>query len=407
MLADCQASFHAAAAAQTTDYGRPMPHLRHRRTLTAACVLACIAGTPASLPAAADSPLGWIHSDLRNAYTQDPWSVELILGGLAVNETIDVLNIREDLLAGTRQLEGDSGDLSGELAGIHVGLTPGLSAFYRRQKTALTVDIGTVSSINLLDIDDSLDTTLTSYGVKWNLFESGLFDNARPWHALSLELSRIENSTADFKGRLDRINITENFQIYFTNPQTFAVQNLEEDGWLSRLLYSMPVTDTLAASGWIGYGETEGTSGTGAISDVPFFADALTQNFAMDEAKLQFGASLHWSITPRMPLQLSYEYIRINNADLVIEASSNSSLLPSFLRGANLNAATAQDNHTLHGSLSYWVTPQVHVSVTGKLFRNQFLGIITHYNNPLSSSFANQPYGYVGIEIGARLTAPR
>ena len=61
-------------------------------------------------------------------------------------------------------------------------------------------------------------------------------------------------------------------------------------------------------------------------------------------------------------------------------------MLPSFLRGANLNAATAKDNHTLHGSLSYWVTPQVHVSVTGKLFRNQFLGIITHYNNPLSSS---------------------
>ncbi len=139
----------------------------------------------------------------------------------------------------------------------------------------------------------------------------------------------------------------------------------------------MPVTDTLAASGWIGYGETAATSGTGAISDVPFFADALTQHFAMDEAKLQFGASLHWSITPRMPLQLSYEYIRINNAELLVEASSNSSLLPSFLRGTNLNAATAQDNHTLHGSVSYWVTPRVHFSITGKLFRNQFLGIIT------------------------------
>ena len=100
----------------------------------------------------------------------------------------------------------------------------------------MTVDIGEVSSINLLDIEDSLDTTLTSYGFKWNLFESGLFDNARPWHALSLEVSRIENSTDDFKGRLDRINITENFKIFFTNPQTFALENLEEDGWLSRLL---------------------------------------------------------------------------------------------------------------------------------------------------------------------------
>ena len=213
-----------------------MPHSRHRRSLAATCILALMGGTLTSLPAVADSPLGWIHSDHRNAYTQDPWSIELLIGGLAVNETIDVLNIREELLAGTRRLVGDSGDLSGQLAGVQVGLTPGISAFYRRQQTALTVDIGEVSSINLLDIEDSLDTTLTSYGFKWNLFESGLFDNARPWHALSLEVSRIENSTDDFKGRLDRINITENFKIFFTNPKTFALENLEEDGWLSRLL---------------------------------------------------------------------------------------------------------------------------------------------------------------------------
>lgn len=384
-----------------------MPQLRHRRPRAVSGLPVLLCTLLASLPALADSPLGWIHSDHRNAYTQDPWSVELILGGLAVNEDIDVLNIRDELLAGTRRLEGKSGDLSGDLASLQIGLTPGISAFYRRQQTALTVDIGEISSINLLDIDDSLDTTLTAYGFKWNLFEAGLFDNARPWHALTLEVSRIENSTADFTGRLDRIDLTENFKIFFTNPQTFAVQDLDEDGWLARLLYSMPVGDTLAASGWVGYGETEGTSGTGAVSDVPFFAEALTQSFAMEEAKLHFGASLHWSITPRMPLQLSYEYIRINDADLFIQASSVSSLLPSFLRGSNLNTATAQDNHTLHGSLSYWVTPQVHVSLTGKLFRNQFLGVITHYNNPLSGSFANQPYGYIGLEIGARLSAPR
>jgi len=369
--------------------------------LTFGCSLAVLVN------AHADAPLGWIHSDQRSAYTPQAWSLELTLGELAVNETIDFLNIREELLAGTRALEGDSGDLSGSLAGLQIGLTPGLSAFYRRQKTALTVDIGTVSSINLLDIDDSLDTTQTSYGIKWNLFEAGVFDRARPWQALTLELSGVKNHTEDFQGSLDRIDLTENFRVFFTNPQTFAVESLADEGWLARLIYSMPVAETMTASGWIGYSESAGTSGTGAISDVPFLADALTQSFEMDESRLQLGASLHWFITPRIPLQLSYEYIRVNDTELQINASSNSSFLPSFLRGANLNTATAQGNHTLHGSLSYWVTPLVHVSVTGKLFRNQFLGLITHYNNPLSASFANQPYGYIGIEIGARLRAER
>lgn len=50
--------------------------------------------------------------------------------------------------------------------------------------------------------------------------------------------------------------------------------------------------------------------------------------------------------------------------------------------------------------MNWWVTPEVYVGVAGKLFSNQFTGIIPHYNNPLSGSFGDLPYGYLEFRIG-------
>ena len=81
--------------------------------------------------AQADSPLGWVHADHNSAYTLNERTFELTLGAIAVNEDLDFLDVREDLLAGTRQLEGDSGDISGNNLELHVGILPWLSALRR------------------------------------------------------------------------------------------------------------------------------------------------------------------------------------------------------------------------------------------------------------------------------------
>ena len=104
----------------------------------------CAALAVASTGAKADSPLGWVHTDHISAYTVDERSFELSFGAIAVNEDIDFLGVRDDLLAGTRQLEGDSGDIGGNVLELNVGITSWLSAYYRRQQSELVIDIGEV-----------------------------------------------------------------------------------------------------------------------------------------------------------------------------------------------------------------------------------------------------------------------
>ncbi|MCP5357175.1 MAG: hypothetical protein H7A06_03415 [Pseudomonadales bacterium] len=351
----------------------------------------------------ADTPLGWISTENPSAYTIDALDAELSLGKVMVNDTIDFLNIRSDLLAGTRKLVGNSGDLQGQRAEVQFGLTSSLSVFYRHQEQDLKIELGEIASIGLTDISNGLSTTATAYGFKWNFFESGYYDNSGPWHAAALEVMRTRNVTDDYEGHFDRVTINENFIVTFTDPQTFRLDSMEDEGWQARLLYSAPLSSTMATTVWAGYGETSASSGTSADIVLEQLVDDFYQHFDMEDRHYMLGASVHWQLTPRIPVQLSYEFLRVNNSKTDIVAPPSNSVLPSFLRGDNLGTVSEHSNHTLRGSVSYWVTPDVHVSFTGKLFSNQFLGVIPHYNNPLSGSFADKPYGYVGLQLGLRL----
>lgn len=372
-------------------------------TRTNSLIGTCLISSLHASLAFADSPLGFIHSDNPSAYTIPAWDYEITLAGLAVNDTIDFLDVRKDLLAGTRKLVGDSGDLTGRRAEIQLGLTSYLSAFYRRQEQDLKIELGSIASVNLLDIDDGLSTTMTAYGLKWNFYETRHADNSKPWHAASLELTRTRNTTDDYEGVFDKVRVDSNLSISFDTPQTFRLQQMEDTGWQARLLYSMPVLDNISSSFWLGYADNEASSGTGSSIPLPSIAAAFEQSFKSQQKQMLLGVGMNWQITPRMPLQLSYEYVRINSAKLTAVVSPLNTLLPSFLRGSNLSGSGTGDNHTLRGSLSYWLTPYANISLIGKLYSNQFLGVIPHYNNPLSGSFAENPYGYAGIQIGISL----
>lgn len=353
----------------------------------------------------ADTPLGWLNSDHPSAFTLDALSIDLNITGLAVNENLDVLNVRDTVLAGTRQLGGKTGDLSGNKVAAQFGITSTLSAFYERQQTDLTVDIGSVSSVNLVSIDQELSTTSTQYGLRWNFFEAAYFDNANAWHAASLEISKTENSTKDYSAVIDKIFLASggiDVTLRFTNPQTFGLQDLADDGFKARLLYTRPLTDKITGNFWAGYAEVDASAATGSDITTAFLAEAFTQTISIEDRQISFGAGLNWQITPRLPLQISYEYIRVNNIDTQVEFNSTNAFLPSFLR-ADDSPQSVNDNHTVRGSLSYWITPQLNLSLTAKVFSHQFLGVVPHYNNPLSRSFADKPYGYAGVQLGFRL----
>ena len=347
----------------------------------------------------ADTPAGWISSSNQAAYTATAGEFEISIAGLAVNSTIDFLNKREELIANNRALAGDSGDLSGAKFEIHYGITEAISVFYRQQQHQLTVDIGTINSVSVVDIDDSLDTTQQEIGFKWTFFEANLLNPGNRHSAASLEISAYSSSSDDYDVTADELNLS-NQQIFFRDPQTFSVADLKDDGWKARLVYSLAVAQFGVASIWAGYGESQATSGTTSDLTVDSLRQLFEQSFELKESYLYLGASINVQVAPRIPVNISYEAINISDSNFIQIPEIPSSQLPGFLSGANQSSEDI--NHTLRVSVAYWLTRRMTISLSGNLYSNQFLGVLPHYNNPLTGSFSTLPYGFASIELGYR-----
>lgn len=346
--------------------------------------------------ALADTPLGWINSTNSSAYTTTKGDLELSLSGIAVNETLDFLNYREDLIAASGSLEGDSGDLSGSKFELHYGLDRDIELFYKRQDHALTLDLGEISSVDLVDIDDSLDTLSESIGFKWTFYRANLLNADNRFTAASVELSAYNNESDDFEAVIDEIRL-QNLTVTFGIPQTFSITGLEDRGWKSRLILTTPVLDNYVASIWAGYGESEASSGTTSDLQSATIRRFFEQSFDLEETYFYLGAAISAQFTPRLLLDLSYEFINVTNSKLDRFPLEPLDSLPGFLSGAALSEV--DNNHTLKARLSYWITPGLNLGFTGNLYANQFVGELPHYNNPLSGSFSSTPYGYAGIEL--------
>lgn len=344
-----------------------------------------------------DTPLGWINRGNPSAYTTTQGEFEFSIAGLAVNDTIDFLDIREDLIANDRRLAGDSGDLEGNSIEIHYGITDSISVFARQQNQSLTVDLGQVQSVNIVEIDDALETQLQEVGFKWTLFESELLNPDNLQSSLSIQATAFRNKSDDFDVTVDQINLS-NLTVFFTDPTTFSVDNLEDDGWTLRFFYSRYLDQIGVTSFWIGYGESEASSGTSTNAINGTIRNLFSQEFSLEESYLYLGASLNFRISPRLPASISYEYIDINHSRFRRNPVEAPSGLPGFLSS---NAVSGESgNHTVNARISYWVTPDINLSLSGNLYSNQFLGRLPHFNNPLSESFSNEPYGFIGLELG-------
>lgn len=352
----------------------------------------------------AQQPFGWIGGGHTSAYALQPGEFELSGKLLLVDDTIDVFNFRDDILAGNSRLIDNSGDLDGWRGELRVGVWRGLELFYRQQDQDLTLKVNSPASVNILDLSQGLSTQSTAWGAKWVFFESTAIDQTRPWTSAALELTQVENTSDDFDGYLESFQFSANTNIRFEPPQRFAMDRLRDKGWRARIIMTRPVLPNIALSAWAGYGKSESSSGTSTQIDLQFLRDQFLQTFDLRENYLLMGASVNWQVLPRLPLQAGYEYIRINARRQDIN-SSDSSLIPSFLRGNDL-ANSATHNHTLYANINWWLTPQIHIGLGGKLFTNQFVGVIPHYNNPLSGSFSDIAYGYAELKLGIRLSVP-
>lgn len=346
--------------------------------------------------ASAQAPLGWIHADNQSAYTLARNQFEVNLGAIAVNDTIDFINVRDDLLSGTSRLIGDSGDLNGNTFELHYGVLDSLTVFYRRQEHSLTVELGAFNSVDVADLDTELNTTAETAGVKWQFYEAGMLNPEGRRSAASFEIHGFRSSSEDFDVRINGFNL-DGIAVNFSNPQTFSVADLEDDGWRAKLTYSAPIFLGSTASFWTGFAKTKSTSATTSDLTAQSVRGIFEQRFKTEDNILSFGASFRTMLSSRIPFNLNYEYLRLTDGEFDRTPEIPQPGIPSFL---SAGPATESINHTLSARLSYWVTPEFHVSVTGNLFRNQFVGLLPHYNNSLSGSFSDTPYGFAGVEIG-------
>ena len=355
--------------------------------------------------AQAQQPSGWIGNGHTSAYTLSAGEFELSGSLLRVDETIDFLDLREEVLANNNRLTGNSGDLDGSRGTLRVGIWRGMELFYSRQQQDLTLKVAPNSRVDIADLDEKLQTTSTSWGGKFVFYQAANPAPQRPWTSAALQVKYTENESDDFGGFLETLRFDANITIQLDPPQRFSLDRLQDDGWQAQLIFTHGLGDRLALSYWAGYGEQDSSSGTSTEIEQTSLQNAFLQTFDVSEELLTAGVSLNWQITPRLPLQIGYEYINIRNRDAVINSSS-SPLVPSFLRGTNLNAS-ADNNHTLYGSLNFWISPHIYTGIAGKLFRNQYTGIMPHFNNPLSGSFSDITYGHLELTLGVKFAALR
>ena len=346
--------------------------------------------------ARAEQPFGWIGNAHTNAYSLNPGEFEISAHAMRVNDTLDFLDLRADLLATTARLTDNSGDFSGAGEELRVGIWRGLELFYQQHSQELTLKVDMPSQYQVDDLDQALRTKLQSGGFKWVVRETTYRDRAHPWSSLALEASYSKSASKEFGGFISRLDLGENAFITFNPTSKFAMDRLQDAGWNARLIYTRPLTTDTTVSVWGGYSERDASSGTRWDIDFGVLQSAFLQSFSSSEKQAVAGFSLNWQRFARLPVQLEVGYLRIFDRKEDNQAS-DSPLLPSFLRGRGAGAST---NVRARGSVAWWASPQIYLQASGHLFQNQFTGILPHYNNPISGNFSEVMYGYAEIKLG-------
>lgn len=240
---------------------------------------------------------------------------------------------------------------------------------------------------------------MQSAGLKWNFYQANLLDANDKITAASIELSAFSNKTNEFGLTVSEIYLP-NLTIFFRDPTTFSVANMEDEGWKAKLLYTWSMDSLGVATIWTGYGESSATSATTSTITSQTIRSYFEQTFDTNEEYLYLGASMTMDITPRLPVTLSYEYISITGSEFTREPLIPPSSLPGFI--TQTNQSGVDNNHTVQARISYWLTPALNLSLSANFYSNQYLGVIPHYNNPLSGSFTDKPYGFAGLQMGFR-----
>jgi hypothetical protein len=212
----------------------------------------------------------------------------------------------------------------------------------------------------------------------------------------SVEASWLQNESDDFVFRFNQVD-AGNITLQFTSPKEIRLSALEDDGWQTRLLVDGRLGRRSFWSGWVGLASYTATSSISTDITYAPIRSNFDRTFDIREDQLQAGIGVNWQIERDTPLQLFYEYRQIDRDEGSSVVGDNNSTLARYTNPGNLSPETS--NHIVTGKIGYWPTPRLNLYVTGKVMSNQFLGIIPHYNNTLTSRFFDKLYGYAAFGV--------
>ena len=104
-------------------------------------VFVLAAAAVSAIPAQAQQPFGWIGNGHTSAYSLGAGELELSGNLLLVDDSIDVFNFRDKILAGNSRVIDNSRHLEGWRGALRLGVGRGLGLFCRPPDPARTPDI--------------------------------------------------------------------------------------------------------------------------------------------------------------------------------------------------------------------------------------------------------------------------
>jgi hypothetical protein len=329
-----------------------------------------------------------VFQDLPSAFTIRKGYLELSGRYLLVNDTVDVLNVRETRISGRDLFEASVGDYSGLRGILNYGLTHRLMFHYAYQSADLDTSLGTSSTFRGLDSTRSLSTTSHDARLRLNLLGE---DGRIP--ALALEAGYILHDSEDTGISFTGIT-AGNTRVDFLERESIRLGDLRDDGFQFRLLASRSLAGFLP-SAWVGYNRYRVETRISTSIDLPSIRDNFDRTIDSDEDIFSLGLGLGIRYIRRLPLHFSYEYLAVNRRTDTDEPL-NSSILARFSNPQD----TPGQNHVFCAHAAYWLTPRLNIHMDARLFLNHFLGIIPHYSNPFTAGFFDNTYGYLGIGVG-------
>lgn len=329
-----------------------------------------------------------------NSFTQT--DTALSIGIDAVNDTIDVFNIRES--------EGVS-EGAGDYIGAHVHLmhefspTWGLEASYQYREIDYAQDTNTISSPLLAvrytpDFNLNKNDTVTFRLSTWGNFSDEI-KKSTPTQIQNRTLEQITVQDAQdwqlqldsiFSRKIDHMNMVNLFTTL--GYSKVKVDQLNIQGQKDGCLMDLQIQSNNQYTGQLSQPCTIDdliVKELNAAGDANEFGIDIQKDLNYDAFYAGFGGSWNWRYR-NFESQLAYQYQRLWRKDIDDRIS-------------NFGAAPIKDNHSIGLKLNYDFSPQVRGFIKGEMYQHNLIGYIPFLYNGVTASRLDKKYGLASVGI--------